>query len=120
SISIWVPLTASAVTATPHGLHSNVSSSNSAWNAVCARCIVSPQHGQTTYSDSCIFERPRTHARPAAGTLLKNIPTCRGTNFQTDGRGGLGGRPSEAVMTGPPIRVDQCERTAALTEDEHE
>src|SRR6516164_8845305 len=63
SIRTWVLLTASAVTARPHGLHSNVSSDNSAWNAVRASCIVSPQHGQATYSYSRIFDCPRTHAR---------------------------------------------------------
>src|SRR6516165_4374045 len=63
SIRTWVLLTASAVTARPHGLHTNVSSDNSAWNAVRASRIVSPQHGQATYSYSRIFDCPRTHAR---------------------------------------------------------
>ena len=49
----------------------NVSSSNSAWNAVRASCIVWPQHGQATCSYSRIFVYPRTHARPAAGTVCK-------------------------------------------------
>src|SRR5215472_8416527 len=66
SISTWVPLTASAVTARPHGLHSNVSSGNSAWNAVRASCILSPQHGQATYS---VYSRIRLspYPRPPSG-----------------------------------------------------
>jgi hypothetical protein len=44
-------LTASAVTTRPHGLHSNVCiGGNSAWAIVRTKCIVSPQHGQATYS----------------------------------------------------------------------
>src|SRR6516164_2349192 len=65
SISTWVLLTASAVTARPHGLHSNVSSGSSAWNAVRASCIVSPQHGQATYSYSRILLSP--HPCPPSG-----------------------------------------------------
>src|SRR6516164_10149180 len=80
SISTLVPVTASAVTARPHGLHSNVSSGNSAWNAVRASCIVSPQHGQATYWYSRIFDYPRTRARPAAGTVCKIWPIWRQMN----------------------------------------
>src|SRR5262249_58912813 len=72
SISTWVPLTASAVTARPHGLHSNVSSGNSAWNAVRASCIVSPQHGQATYWYSRIFESPYPHP-PSGGDCIQKI-----------------------------------------------
>src|SRR5215470_18407697 len=72
SISTWVPLTASAVTARPHGLHSNVSSGNSAWNAVRASCIVSPQHGQATYWYSRIFESPYPHP-PSGGYCMQNL-----------------------------------------------
>jgi hypothetical protein len=68
-------LTASAVTTRPHGLHSNVCiGGKSAWATVRANRIVSPQHGQATYS---LYSRIRlSPIHEAAGPVGTELPHC--------------------------------------------
>src|ERR1700758_1996422 len=68
-------LTASAETTRPHGLHSNVCiGGKSAWATVRANCIVSPQHGQATYS---LYSRIRlSPIHEAAGPVGTELPRC--------------------------------------------
>jgi hypothetical protein len=73
-----VPLTASAVTARPQDLHSNVCiGGNSTWATVRVSCIVSPQHGQATYSLYSRIRLSPIHKPRAEQDRAFPSPFCR-------------------------------------------